>query len=161
MRRAIACLALAACGGSDPGPPCQEASDRAVDLVPADVEWGAFNDGDDLPYGNPPQGGAPYSPFRVRVGGLARLSESAHVTLSATDQADGTPLGDIAYDMRFTCANVGDSAGMWMAPDVHLRFEGKTLDDLAGRQAEVTVEVIDPDGDHVDTAIVGQLVLME
>lgn len=161
MRRfAAAWLGVAACGQPAVAPPCQEPSDPTVDLVPADVAWGEFTDGDDVLYGNPPQGGAPYAPFRVRIGGVPGLDEAAAVSVRAIDVADGASLGEVDYDLRFTCANVGDSAGIWMAPDVHARFFGWSLDDLAGRDATIEVEIANRDGETARAAVVGHLVQM-
>ena len=88
------------------------------------------------------------------------LDETTVVNLHAVDMDDGTQLGDISYDVRFVCANVGDAAGSWVGSDLHLRFQGWALEDLAGRSAEVTMTVTAPSGDEVDAALEGLLTLM-
>lgn len=121
------------------------------------MDFGAFTDGGPLYYGTPPQGGAPYSPFHARATGLDGLDDGAHVRLRATDQDDGSALGDISYDVKFVCANVGDSAGSWVGSDLHLRFEGWELEDLEARRAEIRLDVENLDGEGLDTHIAGIL----
>jgi hypothetical protein len=149
-----------ACAGEADGPPCEQAGDPALAAAPADVDFGAFEDGDPLAYGTPPQGGAPYSPFHVQATGLVGLDDAAVVTLHAVDPDDSSVLGDIRYDTRFVCANIGESAGSWIGSDLHLRFDGWELDDLDARHAEVTFEVADLEGATVDTTLRGVLTPM-
>jgi hypothetical protein len=141
-------------------PPCEESADPGLDVAPSDLDFGVFQDGDPLLYGTPPQGGAPFSPFHARASGLDSLDEGSKVTLRAMDSDDGSNLGSIDYDVRFVCANVGDAAGSWVGSDLHLRFEGWSLEDLAGRSAEVTMTVTDLDGDSIEAALEGRLTLM-
>ena len=151
-----------ACAGADPHEqtPCEELGSPGVELAPSDLEFGDFHDGDPLLYGTPPQGGAPYSPFKARASGMDGLDETTVVNLHAADLDDGTELGDISYDVRFVCANVGAAAGSWVGSDLHLRFQGWSLEDLAGRSAEVTMTVTTANGDEQDTALEGLLTLM-
>lgn len=141
-------------------PPCETVGDPDLEVAPSDLDFGAFTDGDPLYYGTPPQGGAPYSPFHARATGLAGLDDGAVVDLSAVDRDDGAALGAITYDVRFVCANVGASAGTWVGSDLHLRFEGWALEDLAGRRAELTVEVSDLAGTSVAATLDGVLTQM-
>jgi hypothetical protein len=140
--------------------PCEEVGAPGLDLAPSDLDFGAFDDGDSLLYGTPPQGGAPYSPFKARASGIDGLDETTVVNLHAVDLDDGSELGDISYDVRFVCANVGDAAGSWVGSDLHLRFEGWSLEDLAGRSAEITMTVTAQSGDEIDAALAGLLTLM-
>jgi hypothetical protein len=140
--------------------PCEELGSPGLELAPSDLDWGEFEDGDPLLYGTPPQGGAPYSPFKARASGLDGLDETTVVNLHAVDLDDGATLGDVSYDVRFVCANVGVAAGSWVGSDLHLRFNGWSLDALAGRSAEVTMTVTTPGGDEVDAALEGVLTLM-
>lgn len=138
-----------ACGAADGGYPCATTGDPALEVAPSGVDYPDFADGEALPYGNPPQGGAPYAPIHVRLSGLDDLDEGVH--LAATiDDVDGTALGGADLDTRLVCANVGDSAGKWTGADVHLRFPGWSLDDLADREVRVDVIATDLDGDVVE-----------
>lgn len=79
---------------------CAQIAAPTLDVVPADVAWGGFVDGDAVLYGDPPQGGPPYAPFKVRIDGLTRLDEGANVSVAATDVADvadGVALGAAAH----------------------------------------------------------------
>jgi hypothetical protein len=155
-------LLVLACAGPAPveQTPCEELGSPGLELAPSDLDFGDFEDGDPLMYGTPPQGGAPYSPFKARASGIDGLDETTNVNIHAVDLDDGTMLGDISYDVRFVCANVGDAAGSWVGSDLHLRFNGWALEDLAGRSAEVTMTVTAQSGDEVDAALEGLLTLM-
>ena len=137
--------------------PCAGIGAPGLDVVPVGLAFDGFVDGEPLPYGNPPQGGAPYAPLRVRVSGLEGLDVGVHLEATATDADDGAFLGEASLDTRLVCANVGDSAGMWTGADVHLRFPGWSLEDLAGRSAEVEVTATDLEGAAVDAVLVGLL----
>lgn len=134
--------------------------DPALEVAPSDLDFGVFQPGDALDYGTPPQGGAPYSPYHLRTTGLQDPGEGVVVDLWAVDTDDGSDLGSVQYDVRLICANVGDSAGWWVGSDVHMRFEGWSLDDLEGRSAELGVEVSDLHGGSVSTSIDGVLTRM-
>ena len=155
-------LALVLACAQDPieQTPCEELGAPGLELAPSDLDFGDFEDGDPLLYGTPPQGGAPYSPFKARASGIEDLDQTSVVNLHAVDVDDGTELGDISYDVRFVCANVGDAAGSWVGSDLHLRFQGWSLEDLAGRSTEVTMTVTTANGDSQDTALEGLLTLM-
>lgn len=157
---AVGLLLLGACAdGGDPAP-CDALGDAGLEVAPADVEFGAFTPGDPLLYGNPPQGGAPFSPFHARVTGVPDLDEGATLNLHAVDPTDDALLGDTTYELRLVCANVGDSAGQWLGTDLHQRFDGWSLDDLAGRTMHLTLTVENAAGDHVEAALEGLLTLM-
>lgn len=152
---------LAGCASAPPLAPCEQETEAGLDLVPSPLEFGTFTDGGDVEYGNPPQGGAPYSPFRARAGGFSTLDEGAVVDMWGTDLDDGSNLGEVTYEIRFVCANVGESAGQWLASDLHFRYFGWALEDLAGRTAEISVRVSDLDGNSVEQSLVGRLVEMQ
>jgi len=152
-------LLLVGCAESV-GAPCEEVGDPDLDVAPADVQFGAFVDGDPLPVGNPPQGGAPYTPLHVRVDGLVSLQEGVNIDLSGVDPDDGSDLGELSTPSGLVCANVGDSAGRWIVADLHFRYFGWALADLPGRVAEISVLVRDVEGNEVETTLLGTLVAM-
>lgn len=156
----LAALPLGACAVAPDRAPCDTLGDPGLEVAPADVDFGAFEDGDPFLYGTPPQGGAPYSPFHARVSGVADLDDGADVTLHAVDAADGTLLGETPYAVRLVCANVGESAGQWLGTDLHQRFDGWSLDDLEGRTMDLTLTITNQAGDSVDTTLEGRLTRM-
>ncbi len=138
-------LLLGACSEPEPEPvlpshPC--ASDVArLDVAPPQGEFGDMVDGEALWCGNPPQGGAPYTPFRVRVAGPEALKDGVHIEMVAVDADAGVELAYTDLTMGLTCANVGDSAGFWVGSEAHMRYYGWGLEELDGRTADVTVRV--------------------
>ena len=159
MRPIALVLGLVACAEATHAP-CQDMGDPDLDVAPADVAFGAFIDGDELPVGNPPQGGAPYTPLHARVEGLTSLREGVTIDLFGVDLDDGSELGELSTPSGLVCANVGDSAGTWIVADLHFRYFGWWLDDLPGRRAEITVIVRDVDGGEVETSLTGTLSAM-
>ena len=153
-------LLLVACAEGASAPCQADGANPGLDVAPADVQFGAFADGDPLPVGNPPQGGAPYSPLHLRIDGLTSLREGVEIELYGVDLDDGSDLGELAAPSGCVCANVGDSAGMWIVADLHFRYFGWWLDDLPGRTAEITVVVRDVDGGEVQTSLIGTLSAM-
>ncbi|HHO53066.1 MAG TPA: hypothetical protein ENK18_19860 [Deltaproteobacteria bacterium] len=127
-------------------PPCHSDT-LSIDAAPS---RGAFGDllGGSLWCGNPPQGGAPYSPLRLRLEGSSGWSAGMFLELIATDLADGTELAYTALEMGLVCANVGESEGSWVGSEAHMRYDGRTLDDLEGRTAELTVRAAALEGDE-------------
>jgi hypothetical protein len=123
--------------GFPPGP-CESAVAR-VEVAPPDGDFGDLADGDALWCGNPPQGGAPYTPFRLRIGGPEGWEDGVEIEMSAVDLASGEDLAWTSLTLGLACANVGESAGMWVGSEAHMRYNGWNLDELEGREAEVTV----------------------
>lgn len=141
--RAVPFVLLAACSPGEPPPevpshPCASNTTR-LDVAPPQGEFGDLADGDALWCGNPPQGGAPYTPFRVRLAGPEALEEGVYIEMTAVDVEDGSELAYTDLTMGVTCANVGESAGTWVGSEAHMRYFGHVLEDLDGREAEVTV----------------------
>jgi hypothetical protein len=149
-------VVLAGCAETH-GAPCESMGSPDLDAAPADVPFGGFIDGDPLPVGNPPQGGAPYTPLHARVDGLVSLREGVEIELHGVDLEDGAVLGELSTPSGLVCANVGDSAGRWIVADLHFRYFGWTLADLPGRFAEISVLVRDVEGNEVETALTGVL----
>lgn len=152
---------LLACAAEPSGPPCEVSGEPALEVAPADVDFGAFVEGDPLYYGVPPQGGALYSPFHARVNGVSDLDEGAVIRLTGTDPADDTVIAETEYELRLVCANVGDSAGQWLGTDLHLRFGEWTMEELAGRAMALTLEINNLDGAGVTAALEGLLTELE
>lgn len=148
---------VAGCAGTSPQTPCEVVGDPLVEVVPVETAFGSFTAGDDLWYGTPPQGGAPYTPLRARVSGLDDVASGVTLSLHGVDDDTGDVLGDVAYDTRLVCANVGDSAGTWLASDVHFRYFGWELVDLIGRMATITLTVTSTSGESVDADLTGVL----
>jgi hypothetical protein len=131
-----------ACEEGPPPPPpgpCESAS-AEVDVAPPWGDYGDFVDGVELWCGNPPQGGAPYSPFRFRLLGPEAFADGVELVMTAADPDDGTELGWTSLTMGLTCANVGESAGYWVGSEAHLRYSGWSLDELGGKAASITME---------------------
>lgn len=120
-----------------PGPCEVEAT--GIDVAPPFGTFGELVDGSDLWFGNPPQGGAPYSPFRVRVHGPEAFEDGVTIEMSAVDAADGTELAWTSLTMGLTCANVGENEGYWVGSEAHMRYSGWSIADLVGRTALVTI----------------------
>lgn len=152
----LAWLALAVGCAPLAEPPCAVVDEPGLEVSPSDVSFAEYLEGDPLPYGIPPQGGAPYTPLHARVFGLD-LAEGATVALWGEDPSDGAALGELDLVHRLVCANVGDSAGAWVASDLHFRFLGWSLDDLAGRSAAITVRITSADGEAVEATVKGPL----
>ncbi|TNE86287.1 MAG: hypothetical protein EP330_21335 [Deltaproteobacteria bacterium] len=151
---------LAACEPPERAP-CAVDSDPLLELTPSGVPFGTFVDGDEAYYGPPPQGGAPYSPVDLRVSGLEDMDKGVLIELSAVDVDSGEDLGSLSYPTRLVCANVGDSAGNWLANDVHHRFYGWELDELPGRLMALTVAVTDQTDQRLETSFEAVLVQMD
>jgi hypothetical protein len=120
-----------------------------------DLAQGLLLDGADVPYGQPPQGGAPYTPLEVRFHGVLEPGTRVPITLTAV-APDGTPLGDITQTVGPLCANTGPHDGWWFGGEIHLRYWERTLEELEGREVEVTAEVV-LDGGALTTAASGTL----
>jgi hypothetical protein len=134
-------LLLAACVEEPPPPPLHpcEQGEAVVEATPARGAWGDLHDGGTLWCGNPPQGGAPYSPFRVRMTGPEAVGEGIELELVAVEEGTGVELAYTALTMGLTCANVGENVGYWVGSEAHMRYTGFGLEELEGRQAELQI----------------------
>lgn len=157
---ALLLIVLAACAAPPEPAPCDAVGEPGLEAAPADVEFGDFSTGDAFLYGTPPQGGSPFSPFHARVSGVSDLDEGASINLHAVDASEDTLLGDTTYELRLVCANVGESSGQWLGTDLHQRFDGWALEDLAARTMRLTLTVTNQAGDEVETSLEGVLTPM-
>ena len=123
-----------------PPHPC-ESEAVSFDVAQPREAFGSLQDGGALWYGTPPQGGAPFTPLRLRIRGPASLADGMRISMMTHDMVTDEELSFTELDTRMTCANVGDSAGYWVGSEVHMRYAGWSLDDLEGRQAAFTVQV--------------------
>lgn len=143
-------VALAACEAAAPEPcawpdaPALEVGrDVAVATLPPEGST------DPIDYGNPPQGGAPYAPVQVRLhAAIDALPFRGELTATVRDAGDGEELGSAEQAQTFVCSNTGPHEGWLYGGELHLRFWGRTLDELAGRAVAIRVEVALPDGDE-------------
>jgi hypothetical protein len=126
-------------------PDCLVADDQPV--LEVAYESGAFGelvDGVSAPVGIPPQGGAPYTPFAIRLTGTGDIHLGEHITARAT--REGVEIGsldpsDDAMDAIPICSNVDPNAGWWMTWGVHIRYWNDALDDLVGSTVEFSFDV--------------------
>lgn len=144
-RRLASLIASPLAWGCDGPAPTEETGvhfcDRgepAVEVTPARGAWGELHDGGTLWCGTPPQGGAPYSPFRLRMHGPEVTGDGIEVELIATEQGTGEELAYTSLTMGLVCANVGENEGYWVGSEAHMRYT-LDLEDLAGRAAELLV----------------------
>lgn len=141
----------AACQGETPTPvvstadtgpgydvPCAVRGEPALDVAHATDPWGL--DEAAIGCGIPPQGGAPYARFRLRIANLD-LSDGGEVAVTVTDLDTGEDLGGATLVTGFVCSNVGDDADHWVGSEVHARFDGYTVDELLGRRVQVVTSV--------------------
>jgi hypothetical protein len=143
----------------EPVDPCLPHDQPTLEIAQEEGAPFGLLDGDPIFYGHPPQGGAPYAPFRMRLSGLADLTEvGAAVLAVAVDTHTGETLGTAELNHRWICANVGDDAGFHVGADVHMRFYGWTLEELVGREADLQLLVEDGQGVTVDAGYRGPLV---
>lgn len=144
MRAVVAGFAVGAgCGGGAPDDPglgsdCAAGPTR-VEVAAPTLAFDALRDGDEVFCGIPPQGGAPYTPLRFRAAGPAGFGEGVDVRVRAVDGAE--VLGDTSLQLGLVCANAGESAGWWTGGEVHLRYEGRAVEALDGRDAALTFSV--------------------
>ena len=156
----IVCLAACGPGGkdkktTDTGTPTLGDCDlpKGADPVVEINHYGTFAELGDIAYcAIPPQGGAPYAPFGVRVKGLVPMdNNAAHTTITATDSATDEEVGLTDFWDAYLCANAGESAGYWIKNEFHLRFFGYTLEELHGRQVDIRFDVEGADGTLTET----------
>ena len=130
----VACAGIVACSGG--GAPCG-AGEPTIEVGQRD-QWNV-PDGT-IAFGIPPQGGAPYAPFQMRVRGVEESSLYV-VRMDAWD-AEGNRIEERRSAQPFVCANAGVYAGYRFAPDVHMRFFGLTPPELDGDTIEFEVSVL-------------------
>jgi len=157
----LAALSAVLLVGCDEEPPdfrtaCEQ-GEKLSEFALGDGHYGATLEGADIDCGIPPQGGAPYTPYQLRIGGLDQDSEGLTVRMESVDIHTGEALGEIEYVQRFICSNVGESEGYLVTSELHMRYPGYTLEELDGRETEVTLEATNADGDSVVTGIIGFL----
>jgi len=133
--------------------PCAVRGEPELEVAHALDPWGL--DEAAIGCGIPPQGGAPYARFRLRIANLD-LSDGGTVAVTLTDRDSGEALGAAELTMGFVCANVGDDADHWLGSEVHARFDGYQVDELIGRRVEVTASV-EGDGQQVVATGTGTL----
>jgi hypothetical protein len=143
-------LLLVACEPTAPEPilgPCEIGPDelKSVELSHYG-DYGAI--GSVIYCGIPPQGGAAYAPFGVRILGIAPDDLGIDLTMVAIDVDTGEEVGSGDYIHQMVCSNVGDSEGHWVGAELHMRFYGYELDDLHDRTVTVTVEARNESGDN-------------
>ncbi len=156
MRALLALLLCAACsGGGEPATatgdtgtvdtdvPCYPHGDPALEVGEGSEGWGI--DDIDITCGIPPQGGAPYARFRVRVANLD-LHEGADVQVDLFDPDSEERLGTASVPAGFVCANVGENADHWVTPEVHVRFDGIDLLDLHEVPVRIEASVVGVEG---------------
>ena len=132
----------------DPGT-CAESEDPVVELSQGDA-W-VIEDGTPVQFGIPPQGGAPYAPFEIRLRGMPFADDYA-VVLEATRVSDQLLIGTGDYVQRFVCANVGENQGTRYTPELHMRFFTFEPPDLEGDTVDVEITVTPADGGEAASA---------
>jgi hypothetical protein len=146
-------LALGACVGDGPEPevPCGPVGDTpALQIGQHLAVDGPMQAGDDVGYGTPPQGGAPYAPFEVRL--QAVLGDPASRVAargSAVEVATGEVIGSVEQTQAFFCSNTGVHEGWLYGGEIHIRFWDEPLEALEGREIDVLVEIDLPEGELV------------
>lgn len=119
----------------DPGP------EILVDVALESGQFGELADGVTLPVSIPPQGGAPYTPFAVRVTGTGDVHLGQRVIATASE--GGVEIGSADLTARPICSNVAPNAGWWLTWGVHVRYWDDTVDSLAGRTVDFAFAVSD------------------
>lgn len=159
MRRAALALLSLGCTGDEPISPHPCASETmGVEVAPPFGDYGDLSDVDELWLGDPPQGGAPYSPFRVRISGPDALSDGVDVRVVVTE--DGVVIADNTIFKGLVCANVGENAGRWVGSEVHLRYDGFDDLELEGRDVTVEVSVTGGETDELFARVEGRVTLV-
>lgn len=141
-------LAFVACDEPEPEPPlptgpCAPADGVEVMEFAQNLGEGPMADGDAVSYGTPPQGGAPYAPFQLRMQSSLAAGERVPLEAVAIEVATDMEIGRVEQTQSFLCANTGVHEGWLWGTEVHVRFPGIPLEDLDGR--EVRFEIALPD----------------
>ncbi len=142
----VGCEGAPADTGTGPLPPadCFDESGARLELS---LESGSFDDveeGMTAPVSVPPQGGAPYTPWMVRVTGDGALNGGVRMVATASD--DDVEVGDVEIDLVPICANVAPNDGWWMVSGVHVRYWEYTVDELIGRAVDFHFSLQDVGG---------------
>ncbi|MEM6926686.1 MAG: hypothetical protein AAF602_07155 [Myxococcota bacterium] len=144
MRHGLAMYGLIALIGCDPGDPISAhpcaTDEMGVEVAPPDGDYGDLEAGGAFWVGIPPQGGAPYTPFRVRISGPDAMFDGVDVEVRVTE--GDALVAENVVPKGLTCANVGENAGRWVGSEVHLRYYGLELAELDGRDVEVEVTIV-------------------
>ncbi len=154
---------LLACDGAeaDPDPidsgPCAPHEDPLMEVANGAHGYGQLGDEADILYGFPPQGGAPYVGFDVRVHGLDQDDTGLFVEITATED-DGTEMAYASFNQRFLCGNTGDNADWWVTSELHILFFGYSMEDLAEHPAAFELRAENTAGDAVSTQCAGSLI---
>lgn len=119
-------------------------------------QWG-LGDGTLVSFGIPPQGGAPFAPFLVRLHGAPPSPDGYLVEMDAYDHTLGESVGEGSYNQRFVCANVGENEGTRVASELHMRFFGWESADLADHPVTITIDVTPAEGPAVTASFEGTL----
>lgn len=141
-----ALVALTACGVGTDGTDDTGTAGDCASTEPLAIEFARFladgprADGDPIEIGDPPQGGAGYAPFEVRLRAPA-VNGPLTATITVEDADSGALLGDIEQPGTPFCSNVGANQGWWYVGDIHARFWDEELADLDGVEVLVTVEI--------------------
>ncbi|MCA9568616.1 MAG: hypothetical protein KC656_12275 [Myxococcales bacterium] len=145
--RLVAVVLLVACKGSSTpvSGECTPNDEPTLDVA----QGGDWNMPDGhVNMGIPPQGGAPYAPFEIRLVGV-EAADAYRVDMDAV--VDGVDYATPPYQERFVCRNVGEEAGTRYTPDLHMRFFGTDPATLAGKTAQLHFEAwIGNDGPVVE-----------
>lgn len=147
--------------GPDPTDPCAHTGAAALELGQRLSTEGVATDGGDVGYGQPPQGGAPFTPYEIRLKadlGEAELPLRMNAWGEAHERGTGELLGDVEQPSAFFCSNTGVHEGWLYGGEVHVRFWGWALEDLEGKDVDITVGVDLPDGTQVLAETSGPLV---
>lgn len=161
MRRMLGLMVLMACAGgevdTDPLPQdCEPADSPSLEFA-RDLSVGVMTDGDVIAYGTPPQGGAPYAPFQVRVDADVPTGERFPVVATAVTTDTQEEIGTAAQNQAFICSNTGVHAGWRFGGEVHIRFWDQPLEDLEGREITVSLTLDDGSGLVLDAGATGVL----
>ena len=142
-------FSLLACKGPstpiDPGT-CPQLDEPYAELSQGDG-WD-LTDGTPVEFGIPPQGGAPYAPFEIRLIGMVS-SDWYTVDMAAYDTTTAEMIGTETFSQRFVCANVGEHAGTRYTPELHMRFYGWEPPEIDGAEVDVEITISPEQGDPV------------
>lgn len=156
--RWLALFAVGCVGGPAtevPSGPCPASAEPWAELSQGSG-WG-IDDGTPVAFGIPPQGGAPFAPFTVRLHGMPASVDGYEVEMEAFDHVLGEVVGTGSYLQRFVCANVGDNAGTRIASEFHMRFFGWEPADLAEHDVTIEISVAVPGDAPVEVGFDGPL----